>query len=202
MASENANSDVDSSDDTSKNKNPRSNTGQSGRQSTEFGDAPDDQYTLSSVAGGNGDDNTNDQEPTDDAHSVDDSVGDEDGLKPPTPPANLPQYLVDPLQRQSLDDLHTVQEFVSELIKFEGSLTTEQPATDIEELKKLEAESLRQMDDEELEQKGSIIERKVKCGRDGCQCSSGDEDDMHGPYKYLYFRDTEGVVLNKYIGKA
>jgi hypothetical protein len=38
------------------------------------------------------------------------------------------------------------------------------------------------------------------CNDGSCKCSSGNEDDLHGPYKYKYYRGDDGKMKSDYIG--
>ncbi|KAI9130194.1 DUF6788 family protein [Acaryochloris sp. CCMEE 5410] len=40
----------------------------------------------------------------------------------------------------------------------------------------------------------------VRCGKDTCDCMSGNVEDMHGPYWYAY-QLIDGRLVSKYIGK-
>lgn len=123
------------------------------------------------------------------------SGGDDPNLTPPTAPDELPTYVVDPLKRQSVSNLEAIIEFAESLIEFNSK-----PIAD-ETVERLENEDTVN-DVAEDEDKGVIVTRKVTCGTDTCQCMSEDEEDMHGPYKYRYFRNDRGEVVTDYIGPA
>ncbi|HEX5733359.1 MAG TPA: DUF6788 family protein [Blastocatellia bacterium] len=41
-------------------------------------------------------------------------------------------------------------------------------------------------------------EEMVRCGKEGCRCARGD---LHGPYRYRYWREA-GRIRSKYLGKT
>jgi len=43
-----------------------------------------------------------------------------------------------------------------------------------------------------------VVEELVSCGKEGCRCASGADEDMHGPYKYRYYRDDDGTLRKEY----
>jgi hypothetical protein len=114
-------------------------------------------------------------------------------VEPPESPESLPAYVVDPLRKQSISRLHEVTAFVEALIEYKSELQHE--VTELDELRESEAVT----DVAESDGKGVIVERKVKCGTETCQCMTGDEEKMHGPYKYRYFRDENGDLVTEYI---
>lgn len=49
---------------------------------------------------------------------------------------------------------------------------------------------------------GSVVEKYQRCGKDGCVCASGAQEDLHGPYEYRVTTDDEGNRQWEYLGKA
>jgi hypothetical protein len=49
---------------------------------------------------------------------------------------------------------------------------------------------------------GTVHEQWVRCGRDNCRCSGGqDRTQLHGPYYYRYWRE-DGRLRKEYIKRA
>ena len=47
---------------------------------------------------------------------------------------------------------------------------------------------------------GTIIERRIRCGKPGCRCS-GDPSQLHGPY-YQWTRKVHGVTETRLLSAA
>lgn len=106
----------------------------------------------------------------------------------PTPPADLPAYVADPIERQGPDALESVRDYVDELLAYRRALEAEDLESD-----ELAADDEEVVDVEENEDR-TIVVKKVPCGKDCDGCP-------HGPYKYAVKR--EGDSLNwEYLGKA
>jgi hypothetical protein len=103
-----------------------------------------------------------------------------------TPPDSLPKYLSEGLPKQDVETLKDTVEFVEALIE-----RKEKPV----EAAELPADA--DVVDDTAE--GYVVEELVKCGKDGCRCASGAETDMHGPYKYRYYRDDDGTLRKEYV---
>lgn len=100
-------------------------------------------------------------------------------------PAALPKYLAEGLPKQDVSTLKATREFVDELIA-----EKERPV-----------ETGELPDDATVVDDGAngyVVAELVKCGKDGCRCASGAESDMHGPYKYRYYRDDDGTLRKEY----
>lgn len=52
---------------------------------------------------------------------------------------------------------------------------------------------------EEGELLGFLHEERKRCGKDSCRCTSGREEDLHGPYYYRRWRDEEGNQRREYV---
>lgn len=117
-----------------------------------------------------------------------DKISDEGGSGP-KPPADLPNYVVDPLHRQSLDQLRTIRSYVDELIAHqeavaEQDLETEQLADEDEDVVAVEEDS-----------GGTTVIKRVSCGKDSCTTCP------HGPYVYEVHREGEDLRW-EYKGRA
>lgn len=101
------------------------------------------------------------------------------------PSALLPKYLFEGLQKQDVERLRVAREFIDRLIE-----EKERPV-DRDELPDT-AEPISET------QAGYVVEELVQCGKDNCKCASGAEAEMHGPYKYRYYRDETGTLQKEY----
>jgi hypothetical protein len=99
----------------------------------------------------------------------------------PLPPEAIPNYIVDGIDRQDQSTLHAIEEYARQRREYLAAL--EQQALDEEELTD-EGEQLVDVEDEDS---GTVVIKKVPCGKDCNGCP-------HGPYKYVVSR--EGSSLN------
>ena len=111
-------------------------------------------------------------------------------MEQPTPPDSLPNYLADGIPKQDTETLHELHAYVEALIEYR-----KQPVEE-DEL----PETAEPVDDADTSGKGTVVKEKVKCGDDTCKCASGNQQKMHGPYLYRYYRDG-GTMKSEYIGK-
>lgn len=96
-----------------------------------------------------------------------------DSPEPPNPPGILAQYVVEALQRQSVEKLNAIEDYVQELREHKR------------EQEQLEKEELLEDPDvveaqEHPDGDGYYVIKPQKCGAD-CECNDGDG---HGPYKW------------------
>lgn len=49
---------------------------------------------------------------------------------------------------------------------------------------------------------GSLHAERKRCGKDSCRCSSGREEDLHGPYYYRRWRDEDGNQQKEYVPRS
>lgn len=105
-----------------------------------------------------------------------------------TPPDSLPQYLVDPLDRQDDETLRDAREYIDALLEYRAQEIDEEALPD-------DAEPV----DDTNGEKGTVVKERVTCGDESCRCMSGGE--KHGPYLYRYYREG-GTMKSEYIGKA
>ena len=45
---------------------------------------------------------------------------------------------------------------------------------------------------------GVVLPQMVRCGKPSCKCASRDEDDLHGPYYYRFWRE-DGRLQKEYV---
>jgi hypothetical protein len=147
---------------------------------------------------------------------------DSDDEELPDPPDELANWVVDPLQSQSIPKLERVIEYAEELIAYnsrpvssagtdsadgeEGQGETvetlpqkEQSAQERQRRQK-EIETMSKseriaLSDAELRSYGTVEIRKLDCGPGCKQCP-------HGPYRYCVYRNSKGTVTSKYAGKV
>lgn len=103
-------------------------------------------------------------------------------------PEDVPLYLAEDIRGLDDDRLAAVAEWVEKLNR----------------RRQLEAEQTADVKpgDGSAPEPGSVIEKYQQCGKAECKCSSGDETDMHGPYRYRITSDGDGGQTWEYIGKA
>jgi len=102
------------------------------------------------------------------------------------PPESLPKYLAEGVPKQDIETLESLHKWVDEILEYRHQEIREDELPD-------EAELVREDD------KGTIVEEKVKCGDESCACMSGGE--KHGPYRYRYYYE-RGELKSEYLGKA
>lgn len=106
----------------------------------------------------------------------------------PEPPADLPAYVTDPIERQDPNTLASIRDYVDELLAYHRAV----------EAQALEGDDLADQDEElvdvEDSEGGTIVVKKVPCGKDCDGCP-------HGPYKYRVSREGDSVEW-EYLGKA
>jgi hypothetical protein len=54
----------------------------------------------------------------------------------------------------------------------------------------------------EGELRGSLHTEYRSCGKENCRCSSGRDEDLHGPYYYRHWRDEDGNQQIEYVRKG
>ena len=95
----------------------------------------------------------------------------------PSPPEKAPQYLVDGIPKQDAETLTELQSWIDELLVYRSSITDEDIEADAEET----IEDIEETDD------GTIVIKKVPCGKESCTTCP------HGPYKYTVQRREGGL---------
>jgi hypothetical protein len=121
----------------------------------------------------------------DDSDRCPDSESGPDSSGSPDPPARLPNYIAEGLPKQDIETLTAARKYIDELIaRFERPVEErELPET---------ADPIEESAD------GYVVEELVKCGKENCRCTSGREEDLHGPYEYRYYRDDSGTLRKEY----
>ena len=106
---------------------------------------------------------------------------------PLTAPPSLPKYLAEGLPKQDVKSLSDAREFIDELIEWSQRPVEEDDLPD----------SAEPVDDESDERTGTVVMEKVTCGDETCKCMTDGE--KHGPYKYHYYRKSDGTLTSEYI---
>ncbi len=104
---------------------------------------------------------------------------------PPDPPDSLPKYLSEGLPKQNDETLREVQQWLDELLEYRDRPLEEKELANSDE----------RVEDLEETSKGTIVVKKVPCGKETCSSCP------HGPYRYLYYREGN-TVKSDYLGKA
>ena len=102
----------------------------------------------------------------------------------PAPPDVLPKYLSKGIPKQNDETLREIQSWIDELLEYRNRPLEEDEVVD----------SGEQIEDVEQSSKGSVVVKKVPCGKDKCSTCP------HGPYKYLYYREGD-KVKSDYLGR-
>jgi hypothetical protein len=100
----------------------------------------------------------------------------------PDSPESLPKYISEGLPKQDVQTLRETAEYIDELIELMTEPVEIEPDADEEVV------------DVEESADGSIVIKKVPCGKDCNGCP-------HGPYKYRVYRQGNDVVWD-YQGKV
>jgi hypothetical protein len=103
------------------------------------------------------------------------------------PPSELPNYVVDPLARQSPERLRAAAAWARELA---DARENAEPDTD-----NLGSDSEEIVAVEERDDGPTVVVKKVPCGKDNCSSCP------HGPYRYLVTHDGDSVSWD-YRGTA
>lgn len=101
------------------------------------------------------------------------------------PPDSLPKYLSKGIPKQNDEMLREIQSWIDELLEYRNR------PLEVEEV----LDSSEKIEDVEQSSKGTVVVKKVPCGKDNCSTCP------HGPYKYLYYREGD-KVKSDYLGKA
>ena len=128
-----------------------------------------------------GDDPT---DPTDPGAKYDEAFAEAERDVPP----EVPLYLAENIRELDTNALETLAEWVGDLTR----------------RRKIEAANAADVSpgDGSPPEPGSVIEKYQKCGKEACACASGDESDMHGPYRYRVTTTDDGGRKWEYLGKA
>lgn len=108
-------------------------------------------------------------------------------LREPEPPEELPNYLTDPVERQDVESLEDLQEWIEALIVYKRDVLEEEIEDD-DEIPEEAKEGLK-------EGGPTLVDEMVECGKENCNSCP------HGPYTYKYYRKN-GKIVSEYVGKA
>jgi len=98
----------------------------------------------------------------------------------PPAPEGLPQYLAKGVPKQDDADLHALQDWIDDLLKYRQDVATED----------IDAGGDESIEAVEESSEGTVVIKKVSCGKDNCKCQSGE---LHGPYKYIVRRQGDSL---------
>jgi len=98
----------------------------------------------------------------------------------PSAPDALPQYLAEGVPKQDNADLRVLQNWIDDLLKYRRDVAAE----DIDAGK---SESIKAVEESS---RGTVVIKKVSCGKNNCKCQSGE---LHGPYKYIVHRQGDSL---------
>ena len=98
----------------------------------------------------------------------------------PPAPDSLPQYLAEGVPKQDDMNLRALQDWIDDLLEYRQDVAAEDIDTGEGELIESVEESSR----------GTVVIKKVSCGKDNCKCQSGE---LHGPYKYIVRRQGDSL---------
>lgn len=93
----------------------------------------------------------------------------------PPPPESLANYLADGVPKQDDDQLRALAAWIDDLLEYRHDV-------DPDEIEAEPDEVVQEVDDTS---EGTVVIKKVSCGKDGCKCQHGE---LHGPYKYVVRR--------------
>ena len=98
----------------------------------------------------------------------------------PPPPESLPTYLAEGVPKQDDEDLRALQSWIDDLLEYRQDVAAE-------DIDAGDGESIEAVEDST---EGTVVIKKVSCGKDNCKCQSGE---LHGPYKYVVRRQGDGL---------
>ncbi|WP_096391838.1 DUF6788 family protein [Halopenitus persicus] len=104
----------------------------------------------------------------------------------PPAPDSLPKYLAEGVPKQDDPTLHELQAWIDDLLAYRQDVDADDIDVD-------ENESIEAVEDSS---DGTVVIKKVSCGKDSCKCQSGE---LHGPYKYTVRRRGDSLKW-KYHG--
>ena len=101
-------------------------------------------------------------------------------LARPSAPEGLPQYLAEGVPKQDDADLRALQDWIDDLLEYRQDVAAE-------DIDAGEGESIEAVEESSG---GTVVIKKVSCGKDNCKCQSGE---LHGPYKYIVRRQGDSL---------
>lgn len=103
-------------------------------------------------------------------------------VEKPTPPDAIPKYIHEGMAKQDNRTLRQIIQYAEALIEYHDS-------------QEIEASDSEEIVDKEETSEGTVVIKKVPCGKDNCSSCP------HGPYKYLAKRQGDKVTWD-YQGPA
>ena len=94
-------------------------------------------------------------------------------IRPPAPDS-LPQYLTEGVPKQDDADIRALQDWIDDLLEYRQDVAAE-------------GESVEAVEESSG---GTVVIKKVSCGKDNCKRQSGE---LHGPYKYIIRRQGDSL---------
>lgn len=98
----------------------------------------------------------------------------------PSTPDSLPQYLAEGVPKQDNADLRVLRDWIDDLLAYRQDVAAE-------DIDAGEDESIESVEESS---EGTVVIKKVNCGKDNCKCQSGE---LHGPYKYIVRRQGDSL---------
>lgn len=98
----------------------------------------------------------------------------------PPAPDSLPKYLAEGVPKQNDEGLRALGDWIDDLLEYRHDVDADD--IDADETEAIEAV--------EKSSDGTVVIKKVSCGKDNCKCQRGE---LHGPYKYVVRRQDDGL---------
>lgn len=98
----------------------------------------------------------------------------------PSPPTQLPKYLAEGVPKQDDDTLRALREWIDELLDYRRDVAAE----------RIEAAEDEAIEDVQESSAGTVVIKKVSCGKENCKCRRGA---LHGPYEYVVRRKGDSL---------
>lgn len=107
----------------------------------------------------------------------------------PRPPASIPQYVREGVERQDASTLRDLARWADALADhYDREIEADELAGEGEAV----------LVNVESSSDGTTVIKKVSCGKENCKCQDGE---LHGPYKYVVRREGDSVNW-EYKGKV
>ncbi|MFC7143060.1 DUF6788 family protein [Halosimplex aquaticum] len=98
----------------------------------------------------------------------------------PLAPDSLPKYLAEGVPKQDDEGLRALGDWIDDLLEYRHDVGEDDIDADENEA----IEAVEESSD------GTVVIKKVSCGKDNCKCQRGE---LHGPYKYVVRRRGDGL---------
>jgi hypothetical protein len=96
------------------------------------------------------------------------------------PGSLLPESLAEGVPKQDDADLRTLQNWIDDLLEYSQDVAAE-------DIDAGEGETIEAVEESSG---GTVVIKKVSCGKDNCKCQSGE---LHSPYKYIVRRQGDSL---------